>query len=102
MPTPEPKTTVTYLSGTSESLGAAWDVMQVIYKREDAGAMRTMNSFVIARDASGKILRKTDLILDHWEVTVDEETLRDFRHCFDERDRLAAEKLAADVNQSKS
>jgi hypothetical protein len=99
---PEPKTTVTYLSGTGESLGAAWDVMQVIYKREDAGAMRTMNSFVIARDASGKILRKTDIILDRWEVIVDEETLQGFRQCFDERDRLAADKLAADVDHKRT
>src|SRR5215831_9234400 len=101
MPTPEPKTTVTYLSGTNESFGAAWDVMQVIYKREDSGAMRTINSFVIARDVSGKILRKTDIVLDRWEVVTDEETLQGFRQCFDERDRLGAEKLAAGADQLK-
>ena len=30
-------------------------------------------------------------MLHRWEVVTDEEDLRDFRHCFDERDRLAAE-----------
>lgn len=91
----EPKTTVTYLSGTNDALGVGWDVMQVVYKREDAGVMRIANSFVIARDASRKIIRKTDLILDKWEVVSDEGDLRDFQHCFDERDRLATEKSAS-------
>jgi hypothetical protein len=96
MPTPEPKTTVTYYSGTNEALGAGWDVMRVVYLREDG----ERNSFVIARDASGKIIRKTDLILERWEVVSDQETLRDFKHCFDERDRLAAEK-AANADEAK-
>jgi hypothetical protein len=52
MPTPELKTTVTYRSGTSEALGAGWDVMQVVYRREDD----ERNAFVIARDAGGKII----------------------------------------------
>jgi hypothetical protein len=63
---------------------------------------RIDNSFVIARDAGGKMLRKTDIILDRWEVINDEETSRGLRHCFDERDRLAVAKAeeaakAADV-----
>jgi hypothetical protein len=97
MPTSEPKS-VTYLSGTSEALGVGWDVMKVVYKREDAGVMRIANSFVIARDAGGKIIRQTDI--DRWEVVSDEETIRGFQQCFDERDRLAAEK-AANMDEAK-
>lgn len=70
--------------------------MQVVYRREDG----ERNSFVIARDGGGKIMRKTDLILERWEVVSDEETLRGFQHCFDERDRLAAEK-AANMEKAK-
>ena len=90
MPAPEPNTTVTYASGTNEALGAGWDAMHVVYRRDG----QIINSFVIARDASGKIIRKTDLVLDRWEVVGDDETLRGFQNCFDERDRLAAEKAA--------
>jgi hypothetical protein len=68
--------------------------MQVVYKREDHGVMRIANSFVIARDASGTIIRKTDIILDRWEVVNDEEALRACQQCFDSRDRLAAEEAA--------
>lgn len=90
--TTEPKTDVIYRSGTNQALGAGWDAMQVVYRREDSGHMRIANSFVIARDGSGKIIRKTDIILDRWEVVNDDEMLRGFHHCFDERDRLAAER----------
>jgi len=44
MPAPELNTTVSYQSGTSEALGAAWDVIQVTYRRNDG----ERNSFVIA------------------------------------------------------
>ncbi|SRR5229473_4758078 len=97
MPTPEAKTTVTYYSGTDGALGAGWDVMRVVYRREDG----EQNSFVIARDAGEKIIRKTDLILDRWEVVSDEEALRQCQHCFDERDRLAAEK-AVNIEKAKN
>jgi hypothetical protein len=90
MPKPQLKTTVTYTSGTSEALGAGWDVMRVLYRREDG----EQNSFLIARDASGNIIRKTDLILERWEVVNEEDFLRECRNCYDERDRLAAEKAA--------
>jgi len=70
--------------------------MRVVYSREDG----EQDSFVIARDAGGKIIRKADLILDRWEVVSDLETLRDFQHCFDERNRLAAEK-AANMEKAK-
>jgi hypothetical protein len=83
----ELKTTVTYSSGTSEALGAGWDVMHVLARREDG----EQTSCVIAREVSGKIIRKTDLILDRWEVITDPEDLQHFRRWFDERDRLAAE-----------
>ena len=95
MTTTEPMTDVIYRSGTNEALGAGWDVMQVVYRREDSGHMRIANSFVIARNAGGNIIRKTDIILDRWEVVSDEEILRGFQHCFDERDRLTVEKAAS-------
>lgn len=87
---PQLKTTVTYTSGASEALGAGWDVMRVLYRREDG----EQNSFLIARDTSGNIIRKTDLILERWEVVNEEDFLRECRNCYDERDRLAAEKAA--------
>lgn len=37
------KSEVTYLSGTNDALGAGWDVMQVVFKQEDAGHMRIAN-----------------------------------------------------------
>lgn len=83
---------VTYKSGTSEALGSDWDVLQVVYRQEDNGQMRIANSFVIARDFSGKIMRKTDRDLDRWEVVTHEEILRGFQQCFEERDRLSAER----------
>lgn len=96
MPTPEVKTTVTYRSGTNEALGVGWDAMQVLFSRSDG----ERSSFMIARDAGGKIIRKTDIMLDRWEVVTDEVDVRDFRHCFDERDRLAAE-AAANMEKAK-
>ena len=85
-----PKEDVIYRTGTSDGLGTGWDVMQVLYRREDDGQMRLANSFAIARDGSGKIIRKIDSFPEQWEVVNDEEMLRGFQHCFDERDRLAA------------
>jgi hypothetical protein len=96
MPAQELKTTVTYRSGSSEALGPAWDAMQVLFSRSDG----ERNSFMIARNAGGEIIRKIDIMLDRWEVVTDEEELRDFRHCFDERDRLAAE-TAANLGKAK-
>jgi hypothetical protein len=91
MATPDPNITVTYLSGTNEKLGPGWDVMQVVYHREEHGVKRIANSFVSARDMGGTIIRKTDIILDRWEVVRDEEFLQAFQKCFDNRDKLAAE-----------
>jgi hypothetical protein len=88
--TTEPKSDVIYRSGTSVGLGAGWDVMQVLYRVEDGGQMRLANSFAIARDSSGKIIRKIDSYPEQWEVIDDAEELRGFRECFDERDRLQA------------
>lgn len=84
----ELKTHVTYTSGINDALGGGWDVLHVDYRREDG----ERNSFVIARDAAGNIIRKTDLFLEKWVTVKDEAELRDYRGCFDERDRLAAEK----------
>ena len=97
MTTTEPKTDVIYRSGTNEALGTGWDVMHVVYRREDSGHMRIASSFLTARDAGGKIIRKTDIVLDRWEVVNDEEMLRGLQHCFDERDRLAAERAKLNV-----
>ena len=83
---------VTYRPGTSEALGLGWDVMQVIYSREEGGVMRIAHSFTIARDASGAIRRKTDSLPERWEVIKDPDDYRVFHACFTERNRLAAEK----------
>src|SRR5258708_5365285 len=77
--------TVTYKSGTHPTQG--WDTMQVIYSQGG----RTINHFVIARDAAGTIVRKTDIAFDRWEIIKDADDLRGFQNCFDERDRLALE-----------
>jgi hypothetical protein len=61
--------------------------MQVIYSQEG----RAINSFVIARDGVGTIVRKTDIVLDRWEIVNDADDLRGFQKCFDDRDRLALE-----------
>jgi hypothetical protein len=42
--------------------------------------------------SEGHILRKTDLVLDHWERITDTEDLCVFKSCFEARDRLAMEK----------
>jgi hypothetical protein len=96
MTEPELTTTVTYIPGTNEVLGAGWEAMQVRFSRSDG----ERNSFMIARDPAGTIIRKTDMVLDRWEVVTDAGDLRDFRHCFDERDRLAAE-AAANMEKAK-
>jgi hypothetical protein len=95
MSTSDPNITVTYSSGTNEKLGLGWDVMHVVYHREEHGVKRMANSFLIARDMGGTIIRKTDIILDQWEVVRDEETLRAFQQCFENRDKLAAERAAS-------
>ena len=78
--------TVTYKSGTHPTQG--WDVMQVIYSQEG----RAINSFVIARDGVGTIVRKTDIVLDRWEIINDADDLGVFQKCFDDRDKLAVER----------
>jgi hypothetical protein len=91
MQTPEQSpTTVIYRSGTSEALGAGWDVMHVVYQRKYHGVMHTANSVIVARDANGTIIRKIDI--DQWVLVRDEETLRAYRECWD---RLAEEAAGA-------
>ena len=80
--------TVTYKSGTHPTQG--WDVMQVIYSEQS----HILNSFVIARDLAGTIVRKTDIVLDRWEIINDPDDLRGFQKCFDDRDRLAIERAS--------
>ena len=91
MDTPQKQspTTIEYRSGTSEGLGAGWDVIHVIRRSKERA-----DSAVIARDASGTIMRKTDSVPETWEIISDEETLRVCRERFDHRDRLAAEEAA--------
>jgi hypothetical protein len=74
--------TVTYKSGTHPTQG--WDVMQVIYSQGG----RALNSFVIARDAAGTIVRKIDSFPEQWEIINNADDLRGFQRCFEERDRL--------------
>ena len=66
-------------------LGAGWDVMQVIYKREG----RITGSFVLARSVDGRILRKTDLVLSEWEELSNEDAIA-CQKFFDNRDKVAA------------
>ncbi len=83
--------TVIYQTGTSKALGIGWDVLHVVYKSDG----RVTDHFLIARDARGAIMRKTDLVFERWEVVSDEETLRAFQKRFDDRDRLSTEKAAS-------
>jgi hypothetical protein len=71
--------------------------MQVVYQQEENGSKRIVNSFVIARDAAGTIVRKTDIVLDRWEIVSDEDLLRGFQRCFDHRDTLAIDKATNDI-----
>jgi hypothetical protein len=77
--------TVTYKSGIHPTKG--WDTMQVVYSQKG----RILNHFLIARDAAGTIVRKTDIVLERWEIITDANDLRDFQKCFDDRDRLKLE-----------
>jgi len=77
--------TVSYKSGIHPTQG--WDAMQVIYSQEG----RILNHFLIARDAAGTIFRKTDIVLDRWEIINDADDLRNFQKCFSDRDRVALE-----------
>ena len=78
--------TVTYKSGRHRTQG--WDTMQVIYSQSG----RTVRHFVIARDSAGTIVRRTDIVLDRWEIINDADELQEYQQCFDERDRLALER----------
>jgi hypothetical protein len=87
----EPKiVTIIYQSGRHPTEN--WEVMQVVGKYENG---TVAISYVLARDAAGIILRKTDIVLERWEIVTDEEDLRICRKHFDDRDALAA-------NQSQS
>jgi hypothetical protein len=79
---------VAYGSACTERQG--WDVISVVFSQGRA----ILNSFVIARDGFGTILRRTDGLLDRWEVVEDPDDLRKFRRCFDGRDKAAAGKGA--------
>jgi len=78
-------TKVNFKSGTHPIKG--WETVQIIYSQDG----RILNGFEIARDAAGTILRKTDTVLDHWEIISDANDLRGFRECFNARDKLAAQ-----------
>jgi hypothetical protein len=78
---------VEYRSGTADGLDG-WDVIHVVYLHEENGAKQIVGSFVIARHPDGTILRKFDF--NKWEKIVDEEHLRGYQKCFDDRDKAAA------------
>jgi hypothetical protein len=88
--------TVDYESGIHPTKG--WDTMQVIYAQKG----RILNHFAIARDAAGTILRKVGPLLEEWEIVNDTEDLRDFKKCFDDRDKLAAEMSEAALTAQQS
>ena len=81
---------VIYVSGVHSTLG--WDVMQVRSWEEDpiTKTKFDFNSFVVARDSNGDILRKTDIVYDRWEVITDEADRRGFQSLFEDRDRRLA------------
>jgi hypothetical protein len=65
--------------------------MEVVYLR----AKQVVGSFVIARHPDGTIIRRfadeTIILKNKWEEVTDEEDLRRYQKCFDDRDRAAAE-----------
>lgn len=82
----EPKiTTIIYQSGRHPTEN--WDVLHVIGKYENG---TIGNSYLLARYAAGNIFRRTDIVLERWEMMTDEEDLRICRKHFDDRDRLSA------------
>lgn len=83
---------VVYRSGTAYGLDG-WDVMQVVYLHEENGAEQIVGSFAIARHPDGTILRNIDL--NKWEKITDDEDLRGYQKCFDDRNKAAAEKTSA-------
>jgi hypothetical protein len=83
---------VVYRSGTAHGLDG-WDVMHVVYQHEANGARQIVGSFVIARHPDGTILRNLDL--NKWEKITNEEDLKGYQKCFDDRDKAAAEKASA-------
>jgi len=70
---------IIYKSETSTALGAGWDVMLV---------QTGKGSLALGRDATGKIMRKTDSVPETWEIVIDEESLRACREYYDHRDKL--------------
>jgi hypothetical protein len=69
--------------------------MQVVAVNENAatGQRTPVTSFTLARDAEGKILRKTDIFEGRWEIVSDPGDLKGFRGFFVMRDRAQAEKI---------
>ena len=81
-----------YISVVGTALGPGWDAMQVRATAEDGDK----NHFLIARDSTGKILRKVDSFQEVWEAITDAEDLKFYQRCFDDRNRLAAERENCD------
>jgi hypothetical protein len=78
---------VVYRSGTADGL-EGWDVLDVVYLHEENGSKQLVGSHVIARHPDGTILRKIDF--NKWEKITDDEHLRGYQKCFDDRDKAAA------------
>jgi hypothetical protein len=90
-----PVTHVTYKSGTHH-IEPSWDVMQVIYQSTDANnKKRIETSFVVARALDGTIRRRTDIVLERWEIITDPEELRFYQSVFDDRDKARLRDEAA-------
>jgi len=86
---------VVYKSGTHPT-EPTWDVMQVLYESKDANSRAGFQrgSFVIARTPDGTILRRTDVLLERWEIITNKDDLRFFQSQFETRDNLALERAA--------
>lgn len=85
----ESRQRIVYRSAKSGSLGPQWEVIQVILQREDGGLMRTSASVVLARSASGTIIRKTGILPDRWEQVTDDDALAVCQEFFDNKNRFA-------------
>jgi hypothetical protein len=83
----EKANSIEYRTCTADGLDG-WDVLNVVYLHEENGAKQLVGSLFIARHPDGTILRKIDF--NKGEKIKDDEHLRGYQKCFDDRDKAAA------------
>lgn len=82
----EPNINVTYVTGTNPD-HPLWEILHVIYKKMDG---TLIDSLLLARTEDGSILRKTDIVLDHWEKITNEKDGHFLQSVFADRDGAVA------------